>query len=301
MPAPQDIVVQHFPQIHEGISVDSVTAHGGDGGIKMLEALQQHIKSAPGFDPNHLSELQQHILSGDATKLAQEYGLYDPAKHLESARIPDGSTLGFDADGHLVYTPNGGAAETLSAEHGYEQSGGAMAHSPVPGTEHAAAPSSSTSDLDKLNAQRVKVGLKPIGTDVTPAPHDAVAPSGAEASPTPAEAAPAATPDTSLTEIGVHGHINSIGTPIDPDITHGYLEGDKLYAFGGTKNIDDIAQAYVSKNNVSVFVDKSTSFLGLKFPQIVEYAPHPGGAPAMIIHHDLKLLADPEKFSKRVF
>lgn len=142
VPLPAEVIAAQHPAmpIAPELPPFSVEAHAGDGGIKLFRHLQEAMQKAPGFDPNHLTPVQEHILHGDPTKLAEEYGFYKPNEALESARVLTGSSLGFDAHGSLVFTQHG-AAETLAQNHGYEgafvhaghhAAESAQAHQPVP-------------------------------------------------------------------------------------------------------------------------------------------------------------------------
>lgn len=117
------------------------------------------------------------------------------------------------------------------------------------------------------------------------------------------ESAPAeSTAPSPAAEVGPHGFLSANGTPINPDVTHGYASPKGVYVFGG--NVSDVqAQEYALANRVSVFVDKSTKILGglVTLSRVVEFAPSEGGTTTMIIHHDQSLVPDPKTFTKILF
>ncbi|HEX7651574.1 MAG TPA: hypothetical protein VF439_02550 [Candidatus Paceibacterota bacterium] len=92
--------------------VDAVVAHKGMGGIKLFSGLQEHLAAAYGDGPRPPSV--QHILNLKPEELAKQYGFYKPDGTLDSARIIDGSALGMDDHGNVVFTPKGGSSSVLS-------------------------------------------------------------------------------------------------------------------------------------------------------------------------------------------
>jgi hypothetical protein len=107
---------------------------------------------------------------------------------------------------------------------------------------------------------------------------------------------------SSVGEIGPHAYLNGYGTPINPDVAHGYLSAKGIYLFGGDKALDVQAQNYALEHHVSVFVDKSYKLFGLiHVSRVVEFAPTDSGPPAMVIHTDPSLVPDPKNFTKRIF
>lgn len=117
---------------------------------------------------------------------------------------------------------------------------------------------------------------------------------------------PAAQPEVSsvpsVEGLGPHEYLNSLGTPVDPDVPHIYESAKGVYVFGGDKALDAQAQDYALEHKVSVFVDKSfKNWLGWTTYRVIEYAPTKDGPLAMVIHNGASLVPDPKNFTKRVF
>lgn len=103
-------------------------------------------------------------------------------------------------------------------------------------------------------------------------------------------------------EVVSHAYENSFGTLVDPDVAHGYLSEKGLYVFGGSGDLDALAQEYALKNHMSVFVDKSsTNWLGWTSHKVIEYVPAENDEITMVIHNGPSLVPDPKDFTKRVF
>lgn len=113
--------------------------------------------------------------------------------------------------------------------------------------------------------------------------------------PVPAEAAV----PSSVVE-GPNAYVNSLGTPINPDVTHAYACPNGVCFFGG--KISDLeAQDYAIKNNVSVLVDKSEkSFWGFSISRAVEFVPAKDGSVTMVVLNGPKFVPDPTTFTKRL-
>jgi len=217
--APVETEAAPAPEVPE---IPAVNAAHGMGGIKMIEELQRHIHTFAGTDESHLSDMQKHILHGDATKLAEEYKLYDPnaASNMQSAFITEDSTLGFDGRGNLVLTPHGGEASVLDADHPYA---GPHMQPPAPETPHPVA---------------APVAEQSQGTSVAPVTE----PYASLHDPSSGPAQTFAAPDTPhAIETGVSDNIihNSFGLDIHTDQAHIYsldAKAKHLFVFGGETN-----------------------------------------------------------------
>lgn len=124
--------VHPVPETHEAeLNVDAAAAHGGEGSIRLFEHLKHELRAhlqETGADKTHLTEAQREILDEDPTKLAIKYHFYDPKNPLESSKIADGDTLGFNDQGKLVFG-HGNQVSEINKDNLYS---GPMGHNPVP-------------------------------------------------------------------------------------------------------------------------------------------------------------------------
>lgn len=135
----------------------TVTADNGHGAIKNLEEIQGKLKAKYGADLSKAPESVKHIVNTDATKLAQEYGQYDPTKVDESAMVIKGDTYTFDEKNGLVFHHNG-TATTLEAGKPYAgkmfDSSHTETQAPSSNVEnHEVAHSTETQNLENTNPE----------------------------------------------------------------------------------------------------------------------------------------------------
>lgn len=271
------------------VEMPSVEAKAGDGYERMLKNLWEQTKGTTypeGSDMARLQGIDPKDLSAEIHRLATDNEFFKATG--ESVRINIGDKLSVDANGDLwlndqtILAPEGApTTPALNPEVAPAASDASMRVEPSPDFPN---------EVTRVDAD-----------DMT---GDVEIPSTVEEEGVTEHSVPSAesVAQPSAGEVGPHGFLSANGTPINPDVTHGYASPKGVYVFGG--NVSDVqAQEYALANRVSVFVDKSTKILGglVTLSRVVEFAPSEGGTTTMIIHHDPSLVPDPKTFTKILF
>lgn len=292
------------PEVAE---IASVTATPGQGYEYMMKQLVGKLpadfdkSSLPeGSDLRRLLDADPKSLGKVIHDLAIENKFYNPDGGT-SVRIDLGSQMTVDADGDIFL------GNTILAD------AGVPVTPPVPEFHIAPAEPAGNAAVPES-----------LGENAPPPPHTGsyeqpVPTAQPEASapqteaPAPVHEAPTAhaeatdVPSTSSSEtsslvgeVGPHVFKNDFGTIVDPDVTHAYQGPNGVVFFGGDKSLDALAQDFAQQHRVPVSVDKSFSFLGIKFTRTLQFIPTDSGPPAMVPNSNSLLAVDPSTFTKRI-
>lgn len=278
------------------ISVEASKGHGYEHMMKRVwEQLQEKqldpSNYAEGSDIRRLLDADPKSINTVIHDLAKENGFFKP----------DGTSVRIDLGSHMTVSEDG---DILFGDKVF-----ALESAPITPAIHSEAfviqPTSEALPSQDMVIETPPV--PPIGTiiDASTVVQDDLAKIKTVEAPeyenTTTALPPDAPPASELAD-SPNAFVNSYGTPINPDVAHGYMSPKGLYLFGGTGDLDAQALEYVLKNKISVFVDHSyKNIFGFDVSRVVEFAPTENGAPAMVIHHDASLVPDPTTFTKRLF